>query len=362
MINEYDNTLTDLVKLLESSRRAAARSVNAIMTATYWEMGRRIVELEQGGEQRAEYGTAVIKRLSEDLSERFGKGFSKRNLELMRRFYLEWQIPQTLSAESNVYPEIAQTLSEQLDLSALAKEFPLPWSHYVRLLTVKNIKARKFYETEALRSGWSERQLKRQIESLFYERIALSQDKASLLKKGEEKLQEDIITPEQEIKDSFVLEFLGLKDEYSESDLEQALIDNLENFLLELGSEFAFVGRQRRLRIGNEWYKVDLLFFHRVLKCLIIIDLKLGNLTPADTGQMNFYVNYAKEHWTYSGENPPVGLILCSEKDAAIAHYALANLPNILAAEYQLKLPGEEKLATQIEEARKAIEAKMLSQ
>ncbi|KYC39950.1 hypothetical protein WA1_28715 [Scytonema hofmannii PCC 7110] len=359
MIDGYDNTLTDVIKLLESSRRAAARSVNAIMTATYWEIGRRIVELEQSGEQRAEYGAAVIKRLSDDLLARFGKGFSRSNLQQMRAFYLEWNICQTLSGKSNLYTNIDQTVSGQLDLSALAKEFSLPWSHYVRLLTVKNINAIKFYEAEALRAGWSERQLKRQIESQFYERVAISEDKASLLNKGEEKQKEDIITPEQEIKDSFILEFLGLKDEYSESDLEQALIDNLEHFLLELGSEYSFVGRQRRLRIGDEWYRVDLLFFHRVLKCLIIIDLKLGKLTPADTGQMNFYVNYAKENWTYPGENPPGGLILCSEKDEAVVHYALANLPNVLAAEYQLKLPDEEKLAAQIEEARKTIEEKM---
>ncbi|MBD2570532.1 PDDEXK nuclease domain-containing protein [Anabaena lutea] len=346
MINEYENTLTDLIELLESSRRAAARSVNAIMTATYWEIGRRIVELEQGGEKRAEYGASVIKRLSTDLTQRIGKGFSTRNLELMRLFYLEWQISQTVSAE--------------FSLATLAEKFPLPWSHYVRLMSVKNLKARTFYETESLRSGWSERQLKRQIESKFYERVALSQNKTALLKKGEETQPENIITPAQELKDSYVLEFLGLKDEYSESDLEQALIDSLEDFLLELGSEFAFVGRQKRLRIGDEWYRVDLLFFNRVLKCLIVIDLKLGKLTPADTGQMNFYVNYARENWTYPGENPPIGLILCSEKDEAVAHYALTNLPNILSAEYQLKLPDEEKLALQIEEARKAIEEKML--
>ncbi|MHC5825985.1 MAG: PDDEXK nuclease domain-containing protein, partial [Nostoc sp.] len=242
-------------------------------------------------EKRAKYGAAVIKRLSEDLTARFSKGFSERNLELMRRFYLEWQISQTLSAESN--------------LSTLAQKFPLPWSHYVRLLSVQDLKAREFYETEALRAGWSERQLKRQIESKFYERVALSQNKTALLKKGEEKQIEDILTPEQELKDSFVLEFLGLKDEYSESDLEQALIDKLEYFLLELGSEFAFVARQKCLRVGDEWYRVDLLFFHRVLRCLIVIDLKLGKLTPADTGQMNFYVNYAKEHWIYPGKNPP---------------------------------------------------------
>lgn len=359
MINGYENTLTDLIELLESSRRAAARSVNAIMTATYWQIGRRIVELEQGGEKRAEYGAAVLKRLSGDLTARFGKGFSRTNLQQMRTFYIEWQIYQAPSGKSNLDTEISQTLSAESNLSTLAQGFPLPWSHYVRLLSVQDLKAREFYETEALRAGWSERQLKRQIESKFYERVALSQNKTALLKKGEEKQVEDILTPEQELKDSFVLEFLGLKDEYSESDLEQALIDKLEYFLLELGSEFAFVARQKRLRVGDEWYRVDLLFFHRVLRCLIVIDLKLGKLTPADTGQMNFYVNYAKEHWTYPGENPPVGLILCSEKDEAVAHYALENLPNILAREYQLKLPDQEKLAAQIEEARKSIEEKM---
>jgi predicted nuclease of restriction endonuclease-like (RecB) superfamily len=206
----------------------------------------------------------------------------------------------------------------------------------VRLLSVKNEQARKFYETEAMRGGWSVRQLDRQINALFYERTTLSRNKAKMLAKGAAAKHEDAITPEEEIKDPYVLEFLGLKDEYSESEIEEALILHLERFLLELGADFAFIGRQRRLRIGDEWYRIDLLFFHRKLRCLVVIDLKRGRFTHADAGQMHMYLNYAREHWTHEGENPPVGLILCSQKDEAIARYALDGLPNkILATEYR---------------------------
>lgn len=191
--------------------------------------------------------------------------------------------------------------------------FPLPWSHYVRLLGVANPEARHFYEAEALRGGWTVRQLDRQIGSQFYERTALSQNKATMLRKGQVARPDDLVSPEEEIKQPYVLEFLNLKDEYSETDLEAALIAKLETFLLELGGDFTFVGRQRRLRVGDEWYRIDLLFFHRRLRCLVIIDLKLGKFTHADAGQMHLYLNYAREHWTLVGENPPVGLILCAE-------------------------------------------------
>ena len=180
-----------------------------------------------------------------------------------------------------------------------------------------------------------------------------------MLKKGEKPLPEDIVTPEEEIKDPFVLEFLGLKDEYSESDLEEALIKHLEKFLLELGSEFAFIGRQKRLRIGGEWYRVDLLFFHRKLRCLVVIDLKVGKFTHADAGQMHLYLNYAKEKWTNKNENPPVGLILCAEKDSAVAKYALEGLPNkILAAEYKLALPNEKLLQSELNKTQKILSKK----
>jgi predicted nuclease of restriction endonuclease-like (RecB) superfamily len=202
------------------------------------------------------------------------------------------------------------------------------------------------------------RQLDRQISTLFYERTALSRNKAALLRKGQRKRLEDRVTPEEEIKDPLVLEFLGLKDEYSESTLEEALILHLEHFLLELGTDFAFVARQKRLRVGDEWYRIDLVFFHRRLRCLILIDLKTGKFTHADAGQMNLYLNYAREHWTHPGENPPVGLILCAEGDEAVAHYALGNLRNkVLAGEYRLALPAEKQLVEELERTQKALEA-----
>jgi len=236
------------------------------------------------------------------------------------------------------------------------QRFPLPWSHYVRLLAVKGKEARVFYETEALRGGWSVRQLDRQIATQFYERTALSRNKAALIKRPQRSIPEDQLTAEEEIKDPMVLEFLGLKDEYSESALEDALIHRLEQFLLELGNDFSFIARQKRLRVGDEWYRVDLLFFHRRLRCLVIIDIKIGRFAHADAGQMNLYLNYAREHWTLPGENPPIGLILSSEKNEAVAHYALGNLRNkVLSSEYKLALPDEKKLAEEIARTRKSL-------
>lgn len=374
---DYARVHTDIVALLEAARHAAARSVNALMTASYWEIGRRIVEFEQGGKERAEYGQALLKRLSADLSGRFGRGFSQRNLEQMRLFYLAWppgQISQTASAKLPP-ARISQTASGELasstkpesltrqpfDLAALAQAFPLPWSAYVRLLSVKNPQARAFYETETLRCGWSVRQLDRQANSQFYERTALSRNKAAMLENGEIAEPGDAITPEQAIKDPFVLEFLNLKDEYSESNLEDALIQHLADFLLELGDDFAFIGRQRRLRLDDTWFRIDLLFFHRRLKCLLIIDLKIGKFSHADAGQMHLYLNYAREHWMKPGENPPVGLILCASKGSNEAHYALEGLPNkVLAAEYQTVLPDEKLLAEELDRTRRELEVRRI--
>ena len=369
-IEGYDSIVSELVDLVESARRFSARSVNAVMTATYWEIGRRIVGVEQRGKKRAEYGEALLKKLASDLTARFGKGFSLANLKSIRKFFLTWpekQIGQTVSGQSAsqltpLSSEKGQTLSNLsrggqgiARLRQLAVCFPLPWSHYVRLMALSSEEARRFYETEALRCGWSVRQLDRQISSQFYERTALSRNKTAMLKKSS---KADLFTPEEEIKDPFVLEFLGLKDEYSESDLEEALILHLEAFLLELGGDFAFVARQRRLRIGDEWYRVDLLFFHRKLRCLVVIDLKLGRFTHADVGQMHLYLNYAKEHWVHDGENPPVGVILCAQKDEAVAHYALEGLANkVLAREYLTVLPSEKALVQEIEKARREIES-----
>jgi predicted nuclease of restriction endonuclease-like (RecB) superfamily len=363
---EYAAVLADITAKLEAARRTTGRVVNAIMTATYWEVGRRIVEFEQGGRGRASYGTGLLKRLAADLTARFGRGFSERNVEQMRLFYLSWSSmappasmtnPQTPSAKSSA-AAVAAVESPIAAAAGLTRppSFPLPWSHYVRLLAVKNLEARRFYEAEALRGGWSVRQLDRQIASQFYERTALSRGKAAMLTRGARARAGERLTAEEEIKDPFVLEFLDLRDEYSESDLEEALIRQLETFLLELGGDFAFIGRQRRLRVGDTWYRVDLVFYHRRLRCLVVIDLKLGKFTHADAGQMHLYLNYAREHWTLTGENPPVGLILCAEKDSAVARYALEGLPNkVVAAEYRTTLPDEQALAAQIRKTQRAL-------
>ena len=386
---DYANIHVSIVDLLQAARAQAARSVNALMTASYWEVGRRIVEAEQKGKRRAGYGEQLIMRLSADLTQQFGRGFSERNLNQIRLFYMTWPlrtifqtapekslaqaIPQTASAESS----IRQTASDKLQtlsaislppqamptrLAAVAACFPLPWSAYVSLLSVKNEAARSFYETEALRGGWSVRQINRQIDSQFYERTALSRNKAAMLTKGAVAQPEDTITPDEAIKDPYVLEFLGLKDEYSEAELEEALILRLQDFLLELGDDFAFVGRQKRLRLDDTWFRVDLVFFHRRLRCLVIVDLKVGKFTYADAGQMHLYLNYAKANWMREGENPPVGLILCSRKGSAEAHYALEGLSSkVLAAEYQTVLPSEHVLAEELAHTTRLLEERKRS-
>ena len=378
-ISGYDAILGDMIRLIEQARRTAARSVNSVMTGTYWLVGRRIVEEEQGGEARAEYGAALVERLSEDLTARFGRGFGRSNMFQMRAFYLAYpppQIVQTASGESTPDKKV-QTASGKLPGSSpsegkvqtpsggsgppalpdVAARFPLPWSAYVLLLSVDSPEARRFYEAEALRGGWAVRQLDRQINSQFYERTALSRDKAAMLRKGEKPRPGDAVSADEEVRDPLVLEFLGLRDEYSESDLEEALIRHLEQFLLELGNDFAFVGRQRRLRIDDEWYRVDLLFFHRRLRCLVIIDLKLGKFSHADAGQMNLYLNYAREHWTQPEENPPVGVILCAASGPALVKYATGNLPNkLLVRRYLTVLPDEKLLAQEIDRTRELLE------
>jgi predicted nuclease of restriction endonuclease-like (RecB) superfamily len=367
----YNVLVSGISDLLEGARRSVARAVNGLLTTTYWEIGRRVVEFEQGGRSRAGYGEALLKRLAQDLTARCGRGFSERNLRLMRAFYLGWEIRQTPSAEFEAAATVRTQLSgieqhgdelpgaglSQIDLLAVSSAFPLPWSHYVRLLSVENLSVRAFYEAEAVRGGWSIRQLDRQISTQFYERTALSKRKAVMLAKGQVPRPEDAVTPEEEIRDPYLLEFLGLKDEYSEGELEEAIIRHMESFLLELGDDFAFVGRQRRLRIDAVWYTVDLVFFHRTLRALLLLDLKLGAFTHADAGQMNLYVNYAKEHWVRPGENPPVGLVLCAAKGHDVARYALESLGNkVLAATYHTVLPEESRLVAEIDRTRRMLE------
>jgi len=363
----YDGIRSDIVALLESARRTAARSVNILMSASYWEIGRRIVEFEQGGQERAEYGQALIKRLSADLSTRFGRGFGVDSLESMRLFYKTYP-PEKISESlirklpTDHRPPNSESAIRNFDLNQLAQIFPLSWTHYIHLIRrTRSPEERTFYEAEALRGGWTIRQLDRQISSQFYTRALLSKNKRAMLEKGSQPQPDDLVTPDEAIKDPYVLEFLDLKDEYSESELEDALIHRLEDFLLELGSDFTFVGRQRRLRLDESWFRVDLLFFHRRLRCLVIIDLKLNELTHADVGQMHMYCNYAREHWTLPDENPPVGLILCARAKSALARYALDGLPNkIMAAEYKTVLPDVELLQAELEKTRRELDARRL--
>lgn len=377
---EYDRLVSDISRMLEQARRGAARSVNAILTATYWQIGRRIVEHEQGGKARAEYGEELLIRLSEDLTQRFGRGFSRPGLQRMRIFYLDWEICSTpssklearvkCSALSSEFAtamspaplpksEIVQTPSAELRPMLIAAAFPLSWSHYVRLMAVGKPHSRLFYESEAIRGGWSVRQLDRQISTQFFERTAHSKRQAAMLARGQKARPEDVVSVDQEVRDPYLLEFLDLKDEYSESDLEEALIRHLEWFLLELGAGFTFVARQKRIRVGGQWYRIDLLLYHRVLRCLVVIDLKRGAFTHADAGQMSLYLTYVKEHLTMPGENEPTGIILCSDKDDAVVKYAMGAIrAQVFASKYLTELPDPETLRQEIVATQHALESR----
>jgi predicted nuclease of restriction endonuclease-like (RecB) superfamily len=389
---DYGSLVTGISDLLEHARRMSARSVNSILTATYWEIGRRIVEFEQGGKARAQYGEATIAQLAGDLSAKHGRGFSKRNLEQMRAFYLGWEIAQTptaqfearvrLTAEEGGAKQILSTpliesraetgkppmtepqlvppvwQSSKTEGISLLGAFPLSWSHYVQLLSVTTAKARAFYEAEAIRGGWSVRQLDRQISTQFYERTSHSKRQAAMLAKGQRPLPEDAVTVQDELRDPYLLEFLDLKDEYSESELEEALIRHLEWFLLEMGAGFTFVARQKRIRVGDSWYRIDLLLYHRGLRCLVVIDLKTGAFTHADAGQMNLYLNYAKRHLTLPDEADPVGIILCSKKDDAVVEYATGDIrAKVFASKYLTNLPDKETLRQEILNTQRALTA-----
>ena len=361
----YTHLVADISELIEEHRRQAARSVNSILTLAYWEIGRRIVEFEQGGEERAAYGEQLLARLSVDLIARHGRGFSRQGLQKMRSFYLGWEIRPTVSgklAAQAKCPTLSGESSAALAVlparfpAALTGAFPLSWSHYVSLISVEDPLARTFYESEAIRGAWSVRQLDRQVSTQFFQRTVRSRDPASMLARGQEHRPEDLVSWEEELRDPYLLEFLNLKDEYSERDLEESLIRHLETFLLELGNGFTFVARQKRIRIGDEWYRMDLLLYHRRLKCLVVIDLKIGKFTPADAGQMNLYLNYARENLMEPGENEPVGLILCSVRNDAVVHYALGGInANVVASHYLTGLPDEQTLRHEIMTTRRAL-------
>ena len=324
---QISSLLTEVRQLIQSARRGVASVVNTFQVMTNFEIGRRIVEHEQKGEKRAEYGAELLKELSARLTEEFGRGYSEDNLALMRKFY------QVFTDRS----QISETVSRK-------SPFTLSWSHYVLLLTIKDADERKFYEIESTNENWSLSVLKRQKASALYHRLALSRDKAGVKRLAE---KGQIITkPEDMLKEPYVLEFLGLdeKSGYSETDLEAAIITHIERFLLELGKGFLFEARQKRFTFDEDHYFVDLVFYNRLLRCYVVIDLKLDKLTHQDLGQMQMYVNYYDREVKLPDENPTVGLLLCQSKKDAVVKLTLPKGANIHAKEYSLYLPSKEVL------------------
>lgn len=376
--------LTEVRQLIQSARRGVASVVDTFQVMTNFEIGRRIVEHEQKGAKRAAYGTELLKELSARLTEEFGSGFSHRNLDYMRKFYLIWnervQISQQPAAKlawgdisqqavaksqsretsqqatGKLMPtRIGQSASDQLAIcqppaGKSRNPFTLSWTHYVVLLTIKDPDERSFYEIEATNAGWSVPELKRQKASCLYERLALSRDKAGIRRLAKE--GQVIIKPEDMLKEPLVLEFLGLEEKsgYSESDLEQAIIDRLEHFLLELGKGFLFEARQKRFTFDEDHYFVDLVFYNRLLRCYVIIDLKLDKATHQDLGQMQMYVNYYDRQVKLPDETPTIGLLLCKSAKKTVVELTLPKDANIHAKEYQLYLPSKELLKQKLDE------------
>lgn len=323
--SDMETLYSSIRSILDKARKRAYSAVNFAMVESYWKIGQSIVEHEQHGETRADYGTGLLKELAVRLSKDFGKGFDESNLRYMRLFYRCFPICDTLRHE-------------------------LTWSHYRRLISVENEQARLWYMNEAADEVWSTRQMDRQISTLYYERLLASQDKTPVIAEAKEKMDE--IKPEQFIHDPFVLEFLNLKDypALRESDIEQALIDHLQQFLLELGRGFCFCARQKRMRYDDEDFYVDLVFYHSILKCHILIDLKLGKLTHEDVGQMDSYIRMFDALYKNEDDNPTLGIILCSQKSEAIVKYSILNEgKQIFASRYKLYLPTEEEFKKMLE-------------
>ncbi|MDP3919183.1 MAG: PDDEXK nuclease domain-containing protein [Candidatus Omnitrophota bacterium] len=350
-LNSYQELISKIGLSIDEGRRLAARNVNSVLVATYWSVGRWIVEFEQRGKDRAAYGEMLIERISEDLTKRYGKGWGDNQLLDIRQFYLTYRSlekPHTVCGEletSNI--ALLKTQSAVIPPHTLS----LSWSHYRFLMRIQDPAKRQFYEVESRQGNWSVRQLDRQIQSLLYERTSLSRRKQMVLSKDDE--HSVVIRPVDEFKDPYILEFLNLKDEYSESQLEDALIHHMETFLLELGFGFSFIGRQKRFEVGGRSYYIDLLLYHRVHRCLVILDLKIGEFSHGDAGQMNFYLNWAKKEAKLPGEKDPMGIILCSGKNEVYAEYALGGMKNkILVPEYRLKFPKPDELKREIQKGR----------
>jgi len=322
--NQYKNLITDIGDLLKIGRKAAIKKVNSVLMETYWNVGKRIVEFEQAGIPKAEYGKELLKELSKDLGKQFGKGFSRTNLQYMRLLYVKYPKYQTLSGK-------------------------LSWSHYIELLSISDDNSRSFYEKQCTHENWSVRELKRQRNSALFERLALSKNKKEVL----ELSQKGIVIEQSKdiIKDPYVFEFLNIPEnkQYSEKSLENALIDKLGHFLLELGKGFAFVGQQYRITLNNTHYYVDLAFYHRILKCFVLIDLKTGKVNHQDIGQMNLYLNYFKQEENMDDDKDPIGIILAADKDEILVEYATGSISNhLFVSKYQLYLPDKALLEEKI--------------
>lgn len=325
--------LFDIQQIVRNARQKAYQAINVAMVQAYWLIGKRIVEEDQQGEARATYGKELLKNISLQLQNEFGKGFSVDNLENMRRFYVS-------------YP-ISETVSRKLQ----TPDFQLSWSHYLMLMGIKDLNERSFYEIESIENRWSLRELKRQYDSGLYLRLALSADKAGIKQLAEK--GQLLERPTDAIKDPYILEFLELKEQYqySESDLENALIDKLQDFLLELGKGFTFVARQKRISFDEKHFKIDLVFYNRILKCFVLIDLKIGELKHQDIGQMQMYVNYYDRLVKLEDEHKTIGIILCQKKSDLLVEITLPeNNDQIFASRYQTILPSKEELRTLLEQ------------
>lgn len=323
---EYEKLLADIGFALQRARENAIRTINAELVNANWQIGKYIIDFEQGGKEKAAYGSALLSNLSKDLKTTLGKGFSKSSLYLCRQFYLKYPIFQTVSGK-------------------------LSWSHYAELLTVSDDLARSFYEKQSIKENWTFREMKRQMDSTLFQRLALSRDKHTVLALAEK--GQELKTPKDAIKDPYIFEFLGLSKEVviKEHNLEKKLIDNLQAFLLELGKGFSFVARQFRITLDNTHFYIDLVFYHRILKCFVLIDLKIKKVKHQDIGQMNLYLNYFKEEENTEGDNEPIAIIIAADKHDYLVKYATGGLSNkIFISKYQLYLPDETLLEQKIKE------------
>ncbi len=345
-ISKYHELLTDIRGIISQTRSLTIKSVNSLQVISNYLIGQRIITDDQNGQRRAAYGKEILKQLSHELTIEFGRGYSRTNLEYMRKFYLTYM---------PAISEKSQTVSGKSDIAKISKimsaKYSLSWSHYLFLMGISNEIERKFYEIEATNRNWSLRKLKRQFSSSLYERLALNRDESGIEELSEKGQVVDKCATI--VKDPYVLEFLGLDEnnKYSETELETAIIDKLEHFLLELGNGFLFESRQKRLTFDEEHFFVDLVFYNRLLRCYVIIDLKIGELKHQDLGQMQMYVNYFDRYVKLEDEKPTVGIILCKKKKDSLVEITLPKDANIHASKYQLYLPSKDVLKKQLEEA-----------